>query len=857
MKPLTSLLAFIVVVASGIPTTTSLAQVVNFPYVQNFDSVQPPALPVGWGSTQNKSPGTNDFITAATTPRSLPYAVGSTNATITQSLISPLFDFRGLMPDSLFFYVRRSTTHNARLLVEASLDNGQTFPLRLSDSLRNTLPNSYQQIKLPLPASLAVSPSVRFRWRILADSTGTTATLRIDDVTIGARRPDDLELSEILFRQPPPVAGDSIIAIAKIRNVGQQSAFNFGAEFYLDANRDSLPQPSELRGTVQGLSSLSVGDSVQLSANIGALAASTHQIIGKVIFPPDQHLANNQRIVSLVVGFPAHSVVVNEIMYAPSGSEPEWVELFNTRTDSIDLRNWLISDNLVSSKKVITAQSVLIPPLGFVVLTRDSVALVESYPEIPSRVIGVTSFPSFNNTGDAVVVYDNRSATIDSAAYLPAWGGSNGSSLERIDALGPATDSTNWITSTDSLRATPGRKNSQVILDYDVRVVRLSSDTITPGTTANIRVDVQNVGRLQSGPFELVLFNDANGDSVGAQPEIVHRQSVSHALARRESIAVMLLWSQPPSGIHRLIVRAEYGPDQRTSNNVGFGVLRVGYAERTLVINEVMYAPFSESAEYVELYNASPTDIDLAQWKIRDRLVSGSSNEFKLCSATRMLHPGEYFVLASDSSLRRTFPPVDARLCTIVSQSSLSFNNDGDDVVLIDAAGLVIDSVRYAPAWHNPNVIDKSGRSLEKINPLLPSNGARNWTTCALSVGGTPGHQNSVYTSTMPAQARLVISPNPFSPDGDGREDFTIIQYEVPLTVSMIRARVFDAIGREIRTLVNNEASGSRGSIVWDGMDDDKQKARVGIYIVLLEAIDDRGGVIETAKGAVVVAARL
>ncbi len=34
-------------------------------------------------------------------------------------------------------------------------------------------------------------------------------------------------------------------------------------------------------------------------------------------------------------------------------------------------------------------------------------------------------------------------------------------------------------------------------------------------------------------------------------------------------------------------------------------------------------------------------------------------------------------------------------------------------------------------------------------------------------------------------------------------------------------------------------------------------KARIGIYIVLLEAINDAGGVIETAKGAVVLAAKL
>ncbi len=1135
MRLLPSLLVFVAVVASEKLATASPAHIAVFPYVQNFDSIPPPALPTGWTSTQNRISGTNDFVTSTTTPRSVPNAVGSTNATISQALISPVFDFQGLMPDSLVFHIRRSTTHIARMLVEVSLDSGQTYSVQLGDSLRNTLPNSYQQIKFRLPTILATSRSVRFRWRIVADTSGTTGTLRIDDITISARRPDDLELADIQFRQPPPIEGDSIIAIAKIRNVGQQSAVNFSAELYLDANRDSLPQPTELRASVLSISVLSVGDSVQLQASVGVLAASTHQIIGRVVFVPDQNLANNQRVVSLVVGYPARSVVVNEMMYAPSGTEPEWVELLNTRTDSIDLQSWLISDNLVTTRRVITAQHILLPPLGFAVLTRDSVALSESHSGIRSRIISVQNFPSLNNSGDAVVLYDNRSATMDSVAYVSAWGGINGNSLERIDpwvssvlqtnwktsrsvmhstpgernsvarrdrdltadsasvlpmlpvagdsvqmrvlvknvgreavsafnlllfsdanadslpqaselvarvsllaplppldsvfvsvasnalqagsylfiprvdfagdedstnnmcfarvvvghaagtmrvnevmyapnagipewvelintsadtvdmgkwmlgnrsgssryeiagerllilpdevvviakdtallhqaypllfgrivqtpalptflwsnngdavvlvdsrkvimdsvhyyptwggaagksleridALGLANDSTNWITSADSLGATPTRKNSLMLLENDLRVVRVLSDTVAPGEIAQLRVVVQNAGKFRSSRFALVFFDDANGDSVGAEPELFYRQTVTQTLALRESTIIAVGWAQPSSGIHRVIVRADYNPDQRPSNNTGFGYVRVGFAECTLVINEIMYSPLSGKAEYVELFNASQSDVDLWQWRLHDRIVSGSANEFKLCTSSRVMHPGEYFVLCSDSTLAQMFPSIDDRLYTIVNQSSLGLNNEGDDIVLVDPSGTVVDSLSYSPAWHNANVTDKAGRALEKINPLLASINARHWTTCAYAMGGTPGKQNSVFTSTLPLKSRLSISPNPFSPDGDGREDFTIIQYEMPLTVSMIRARVYDAVGRRIRMLVNNEASGAHGSIVWDGMDDDKQKARVGIYIVLLEAIDDRGGVVETAKGVVVLAARL
>lgn len=1390
--------------------TPGIAQISNFPYVQNFDSVAPPALPPGWSSTQNRILGTNDFTTGTTTPRSTPASIGSTNATITQSLISPLFDFSGVVPDSLVFYIRRSATHNARMLVEASLDSGRTFPLRLGDSLTNTLPNSYVQIKLNLPSALATSHAVKFRWRIVADGSGNTGTLRMDDVMMSAMQSADLSLDGVRFQPLFPAEADSVLAFAKIKNVGQQSAQNFSTEFYVDANNDSIPQTSELRATVQSASVVASQDSIELSANLGTFSASSRLVIAKAIYAPDQNLSNNQRNVSLNIGYRTRSIVVNEIMYVPNGTEPEWVELFNTRTDSINLKSWSVSDNLLTSKHILTTQNVLIPPAGYILLTRDSAALVDVHPEIRSRVLNVSGFPSLNNTGDAVVLYDGRTLAMDSVAYLPNWGGStNGNSLERIDPAGPSTsqanwgtsrnptrstpgarnsltrkdrdlaldslrifpafpvvgdsirinvpvrnigrdpvlsfvvrlyrdanadslpqpaellgtivrsvpllpldstvmsfsigvveshlsiatvsfsgdedttnnimygsivigypagsvrvneimyaptgtepewievvntrtdsinlkswtvsdnivatkrtlttqnlfipsngyvvltrdsaalldihpnirakvvnvsgfpslnntgdavvlydqrvatmdsvsylpgwggsngnsleridffasstqqtnwgtshdsarstpghrnsiarkdhdlsvdsmryqgpqfpvvgdevrfivtvknpgrepisayavhwyhdvnadsipqpgerrstsnfttlnpldslvipfqevmqagtqlfiarvefvadedttnntrvggiivgvipgtvcinevmyapgsgtpewvelynmlsdtvdlqkwllgnrsatpryeiagtrltlppndfivltkdtalfrqtysssvirvvqvtslptflwnnsgdavvlvdnrkfimdsvfyhatwggtfgksleridprgvsnDSTNWGSSTDSLGATPGRRNSQLFLENDLRVMRVLPDTISPGQDATIIVVLQNAGMLSISSFDLVLFDDVDGDSVGSSAEQFFIQSISQPLASRDSLIFSTGWARPSSGIHRVIAQVNYGPDQRLSNNEGYSTVRVGFPERALVINEIMFAPMTNNAEYVEFYNASQVDIDLAQWKIHDRISAGNANEYKLTTKSKLLRPGETFTLASDSTIfRMVFSAREERLFTILNQSSLSLNNEGDDLVLIDPAGLVIDSVRYSPSWHNPNITDKTGRSLEKINPLLPSNLARNWTTSTHPSGGTPGRQNSVYAAQLPAHSKLSISPNPFSPDGDGREDFTIVQYEMPLAVSTIRARIFDSVGRRIRSLANNEASGARGSIVWDGLDDDRQKARIGIYILLLEAIDERGGVVETVKGVVVLAAKL
>lgn len=193
----------------------------------------------------------------------------------------------------------------------------------------------------------------------------------------------------------------------------------------------------------------------------------------------------------------------------------------------------------------------------------------------------------------------------------------------------------------------------------------------------------------------------------------------------------------------------------------------------------------------------------------------------------------------------------------ILNKSSLGLNNDEDDVILRDVIGKTIDSVHYSDKWQNSEVASTTGIALERINPNLSSNDRRNWNSSANSLGGTPGKQNSIFTVTLPSQSKITISPNPFSPDGDGFEDFTIISYQLPMQISQVRMKIFDVKGRLVRTLMNNELSGSAGQVVWDGLDDNKQKLRMGIYVIFIEALDAVGGVVETAKAAAVVAGKL
>ena len=71
------------------------------------------------------------------------------------------------------------------------------------------------------------------------------------------------------------------------------------------------------------------------------------------------------------------------------------------------------------------------------------------------------------------------------------------------------------------------------------------------------------------------------------------------------------------------------------------------------------------------------------------------------------------------------------------------------------------------------------------------------------------------------------------------------------------RMKIFDVKGRLMKTLLNNQASGSTGQVVYNGLDDENRKLRLGIYVVFIEALNGQNGVVETIKTTMVVAAKL
>ncbi|NVM04699.1 MAG: lamin tail domain-containing protein, partial [Candidatus Helarchaeota archaeon] len=240
-----------------------------------------------------------------------------------------------------------------------------------------------------------------------------------------------------------------------------------------------------------------------------------------------------------------------------------------------------------------------------------------------------------------------------------------------------------------------------------------------------------------------------------------------------------------------------------------------------------MYSPFTGETEWVEIFNAGKETVDIKGWMLGDRNKPEGSI---IIEDSYPVFLDDYIVIRKDSGLIFDF---DGNIRVIImSKGFPRFNNDEDDVILRNSEGIIIDSLSYESNWGGDR-----GVSLERINPYKDTNNRDNWGSCVETKGGTPGKENSIYSVITPSKVSINISPNPFSPDNDGIDDYVTISYFLPFNKGYIKIEIYDVSGRLVKRLFNNEPTGSARSVIWDGRNNEGKILPIGIYIIYFEAI--------------------
>lgn len=164
-------------------------------------------------------------------------------------------------------------------------------------------------------------------------------------------------------------------------------------------------------------------------------------------------------------------------------------------------------------------------------------------------------------------------------------------------------------------------------------------------------------------------------------------------------------------------------------------------AKAAVIINEVMYNPQGTDAgrEWVELYNDGSSDVTIVggSGKGSWRVVDSSNNTIVdpaggVGRGSLVVPAGGYLVVASDPSLFMG----EYSGSYSVAKSSLSLNNNGTTVSLLDGNGATVDSLAYVPGQGG----NDNGASLQRAGAEL------------IQALPTPGATNAAVAYVPPAQ---------------------------------------------------------------------------------------------------------
>ena len=533
-------------------------------------------------------------------------------------------------------------------------------------------------------------------------------------------------------------------------------------------------------------------------------------------------------------------LLINEIMSNPNPPvglpSVEWLELYNRSNKVINLEGYTLRDN---SSTFATLPFYLLRP-GEYLLIAGTAAAAQMQGFGP--ILGLSPFPTLNVSGDDLILRDAGNRIIDVVFYRSNWyqnssKANGGWTLERINPNQPCQDEDNWRASENPLGGTPNRANSILQTQADrqgpdlLRAFPLSSDSILLYFSEALRDTAAN------NPANYRLNNGLTVRSVSVQPPLFETvllrldqglvQGVNYTIEARNGV---LDCEGNPMGVFNQVPIALPQP----------------IAAGDLLINELLFNPRVGGSDFIEIYNNSGKAVDLRDLIIANTAsFGGPINQTQRLTTPYLLFPQDYVAITPDRKNILANYRVSEKYKVL--QNSLPSYPDGEGTAVIYTTyGNVpqtIDSFSYDDDFHHALIKDKNGVSLERVSFNGPSNNRNNWHSGAESEGfATPARQNSAFRdNVIDGSDWLQLPLNRLSPDGDGFEDFLLINYSLDQAGFVGNFYIYDAQGRLVKQLSNNELLALEGSLIWDGTDAQGRKCLVGAYVLVAELIRPDG----------------
>jgi hypothetical protein len=528
-----------------------------------------------------------------------------------------------------------------------------------------------------------------------------------------------------------------------------------------------------------------------------------------------------------------NEILITEIMADPSPTvglpDAEYIEIYNNSDKILSLGGIRLKDGTGTA----TFQDQFLLPRQYRIVSSESNApLFASV----GGAIALKSFPSLTNSGEELVLLDAFDIPICYVEYSDTWYSSTlkkdgGWSLELIDLTKPCLQTGNWTDSKGTLGGTPNAANSVAgTVEISQIPKPLYVEVITKDTLIVYFDKAINPVSIFFNAFDISPFIDIN------QLLVINNAFTQVRLVLKTPIQL--------STTYQLIVKniEDCQRNKIIPDTLYFG-LPDSLVQGDIIINEVLFNPKTNGADFVEILNVSNKILAVKDLIIAEESpVNGDYTESaKLSTSGRQIFPGQYLVLTSKADAVIPFYTTPGKEAFIETSSMPNYNDDEGIVVLLTKNLQVLDRFAYLDDYHFKLLDNEDGVSLERISSSQPTQDPKNWQSAAKLAGfATPGYRNSVYLVPN-ISGKLNLSPEVFSPDQDGFDDVLGINYQFEKPAFVGTVGVYTAEGIPVRKLVKNETLQQQGLITWDGLDDEGKKARTGIYVILFEVFDLEG----------------
>lgn len=206
-----------------------------------------------------------------------------------------------------------------------------------------------------------------------------------------------------------------------------------------------------------------------------------NMFFAKIIIENDEN--NNSDSLEIFLPFTFGTILVNEFMFQPLSGNAEFIEIYNSSEDAIDLFGWSIRD--ASGKDATIEEPVFLAQNEYFVICDDAQIFIQ-FPDIQNALV-LDDFPALNNSGDSIFLLQPDSSIVDSLIFSTNWGDQKGVSIEKTNLHLASNFAENWRLCIDEAGGTPGKKNSVVFTEFPENVgIKISPNPFQPAIESTI-----------------------------------------------------------------------------------------------------------------------------------------------------------------------------------------------------------------------------------------------------------------------------------------------------------------------------------------------------------------------------------